>query len=81
MATFKKGIGHRNHTSNHVALSDFNFGVTPSAGSSTELSLNPLLEWHSFANVPYPGKEAYVESGGEAIICISNKKVTWDLVY
>jgi hypothetical protein len=45
--------------SNHVALSDFHYGVTPFAGSSTSLSRNPLLEWHSFANVPYPGKEGF----------------------
>lgn len=25
--------------------------------------------------------QAYVDFGAEAIICISNKKVTWDLVY
>jgi hypothetical protein len=45
--------------SSHVALSDFNYGVTPFAGSSTSLSVNPLFEWHSFANVPYPGKEGF----------------------
>lgn len=45
--------------SNHAALSDFNYGVTPFAGSSTDLSLNPLTEWHSFANVPYPGQEGF----------------------
>lgn len=40
--------------SNHVGISKFDYGVTPFAGSSTELSLNPLLEWHSFANIPSP---------------------------
>lgn len=45
--------------SNHVALSTFNYGVTPFAGSSTALSVNPLFEWHSFANVPSPGKEGF----------------------
>jgi hypothetical protein len=39
----------------HVALLSFDYGVTPFAGSSTALSRNPLLEWHSFANVPAPG--------------------------
>lgn len=45
--------------SNHVALTSFNYGVTPFAGSSTALSRNPLLEWHSFANVPSPEKEGF----------------------
>ena len=45
--------------SNHVALARFNYGVTPFAGSSTALSRNPLLEWHSFANVPSPGEDGF----------------------
>lgn len=45
--------------SSHVALANFDYGVTPFAGSSTALSRNPLLEWHSFANVPAPGEEGY----------------------
>ncbi len=45
--------------SNHVALVNFDYGVTPFAGSSTDLSLNPLFEWHSFANIPEPGKEGF----------------------
>jgi hypothetical protein len=45
--------------SNHVALVRFNYGVTPFAGSSTAVSRSPLLEWHSFANVPAPGKEGF----------------------
>ncbi|MEZ4836761.1 MAG: hypothetical protein R2873_33010 [Caldilineaceae bacterium] len=45
--------------SSHVALAHFDYGVTPFAGSSTALSRNPLLEWHSFANVPAPGKDGY----------------------
>ncbi|SEE53855.1 hypothetical protein SAMN04487765_3008 [Tenacibaculum sp. MAR_2010_89] len=45
--------------SNHVALTSFNYGVTPFAGSSTALSKNPLLEWHSFANVPAPDKDGF----------------------
>ncbi|EDO25437.1 predicted protein, partial [Nematostella vectensis] len=45
--------------SNHVALTSFNYGVTPFAGSSTALSRNPLLEWHSFANVPSPGEDGF----------------------
>ena len=40
--------------SRHVALARFDYGVTPFAGSSTDISLNPLWEWHSFANVPSP---------------------------
>ncbi|WP_207893775.1 hypothetical protein [Tenacibaculum sp. M341] len=45
--------------SNHVALTTFDYGVTPFAGSSTALSRNPLLEWHSFANVPSPDKSGF----------------------
>jgi hypothetical protein len=45
--------------SNHVALSHFDYGVTPFAGSSTAVSRNPLLEWHSFANVPAPDQDGF----------------------
>jgi hypothetical protein len=41
--------------SSHVAIARFDYGITPFAGSSTDISRNPLLEWHSFANVPAPG--------------------------
>ncbi|WP_410613555.1 hypothetical protein [Amycolatopsis sp. lyj-109] len=43
----------------HVALLSFDYGVTPFAGSSTALSRNPFLEWHSFANVPAPGQTGF----------------------
>lgn len=45
--------------SNHVAISNFNYGVTPFEGSSTDLSLSPLMEWHSFANIPSPGESGF----------------------
>jgi len=45
--------------SDHAVLANFDYGVTPFAGSSTTLSRNPLMEWHSFANVPAPGSEGY----------------------
>lgn len=45
--------------SRHVALAKFDYGVTPFAGSSTAISRNPLLEWHSFANVPSPHASGY----------------------
>lgn len=45
--------------SSHVAVTEFNYGVTPFAGSSTALSRNPLMEWHSFANVPSPHKNGF----------------------
>ncbi|MGP3982406.1 hypothetical protein [Streptomyces sp. KR80] len=45
--------------SSHVALVGFNHGVTPFAGSSTAISRSPLLEWHSFANVPAPGEAGF----------------------
>jgi hypothetical protein len=45
--------------SKHVALVSFDYGVTPFAGSSTAVSRHPLLEWHSFANVPAPGRTGF----------------------
>ncbi len=45
--------------SSHVALVDFDYGVTPFTGSSTAISRNPLFEWHSFANVKAPNKEGF----------------------
>lgn len=45
--------------SRHVALVWFDHGVTPFAGSSTSVSRSPLLEWHSFANVPTPGQSGF----------------------
>ena len=48
-----------NSPSPHVALTRFDHGVTPFAGSATTISRNPLLEWHSFANVPSPGEEGF----------------------
>ncbi len=45
--------------SNHVALVGFDHGVTPFPGSSTPVSRSPLTEWHSFANVPAPGKDGF----------------------
>lgn len=45
--------------SDHVAISEFNYGVKPFAGSSTDLSWNPLFEWHSFANIPSPQKPGF----------------------
>ncbi|NMY27772.1 hypothetical protein HBO19_17495 [Pseudomonas sp. WS 5021] len=33
--------------------------TTPFAGSSTAISLQPLLEWHSFANIPTPGQPGF----------------------
>ncbi|MBT3980278.1 MAG: hypothetical protein HOE90_02940 [Bacteriovoracaceae bacterium] len=43
----------------HVGVSKFNYGTTPFAGSSTELSINPLFEWHSFANIPSPHEPGF----------------------
>jgi len=45
--------------SDHVVLANFDYGVTPFAGSSTTISRSPLTEWHSFANVPAPGQSGY----------------------
>jgi hypothetical protein len=38
--------------STHVAIVHYDYGLTPFAGSTITISRNPLLEWHSFANVP-----------------------------
>jgi hypothetical protein len=43
----------------HVAVTKFNHGYTPFAGSSTAVSRSPLREWHSFANVPAPGEDGF----------------------
>lgn len=48
-----------NTPSSHVAISKFDYGVKPFAGSSTDLSRNPLFEWHSFANIPSPNQSGY----------------------
>lgn len=45
--------------SNHVVLAEFDHGVTPFAGSSTTISRNPMVEWHSFANVPSPDEDGF----------------------
>ena len=45
--------------SSHVALVRFDHGVTPFAGSSTAVSRSPLVEWHSFANVPAPDQHGF----------------------
>ncbi|MFE9257850.1 hypothetical protein [Streptomyces sp. NPDC006879] len=45
--------------SSHVAIARFDHGHTPFAGSSTAVSRRPLLEWHSFANVPTPGHSGF----------------------
>ncbi len=45
--------------SNHVVFLNFDYGVTPFAGSSTVLSSSPLLEWHSFANISEKDKEGF----------------------
>mgnify|MGYP001029931975 FL=1 len=45
-------------TSPHAVIARFGH-VTPFAGSSNAISLNPLLEWHSFANIPTPGESGF----------------------
>jgi len=44
--------------SSHVLIAGFEH-LTPFAGSSTAISLNPLWEWHSFANIPAPGQPGF----------------------
>ncbi|HEX5682923.1 MAG TPA: hypothetical protein VFY73_02710, partial [Ideonella sp.] len=45
--------------SSHAAVVRFNHGETPFPGSSTAVSRSPLVEWHSFANIPTPGEEGF----------------------
>jgi len=45
--------------SSHVALSRFDYGVTPFEGCSVELSRSPVLEWHAFATIVSPGVDGY----------------------
>ena len=45
--------------SDHAAIVRFNYGDTPFPGSSNAISRNPLLEWHSFANIPTSGEDGY----------------------
>jgi len=50
---------HISTPSSHVALSRFDYGVTPFEGCSVELSRSPLLEWHAFATIVTPGTDGY----------------------
>jgi len=45
--------------SSHAVVVRFDHGETPFPGSSTAISRNPLVEWHSFANIPKPGEEGF----------------------
>lgn len=46
--------------SNHAVIVSFEEGVRAAfPGSSSSISVNPLFEWHSFANIPTPGKEGF----------------------
>jgi len=45
--------------SNHAVSVRFNYGDTPFPGSSNAISVSPLREWHSFANIPTPGEDGY----------------------
>lgn len=45
--------------SNHAVLARFNYGDTPFPGSANAISVSPLREWHSFANIPAPGQAGY----------------------
>ncbi|NNA91382.1 hypothetical protein [Pseudomonas gessardii] len=53
----KVAISHQ-RPSGHAVISTLRH-TTPFAGSSTAISLQPLLEWHSFANIPAPGQPGF----------------------
>jgi NAD(P)H-flavin reductase len=57
--TLKKVPVEIEKPSDHAVVVRFNYGDTPFAGSSNALSLDPLREWHSFANIPTPGEDGY----------------------
>jgi hypothetical protein len=57
--TLKKVPIEAEKPSSHAVVVRFNYGDTPFAGSSNALSLSPLREWHSFANIPTPGEDGY----------------------
>ena len=44
--------------SGHAVIVRFTH-TTPFTGSSTAISRSPLLEWHSFANIPAPGQPGF----------------------
>ncbi len=44
--------------SNHAVIAEFEHS-NALLGSSTTLSKNPLMEWHSFANIPWPSKNGF----------------------
>ncbi len=56
--TLKKVAINIETPSKHVAIARFKH-ATPFAGSSTDISLDPLMEWHSFANVPSPNSKGF----------------------
>lgn len=53
----KVGVEHA-RPSGHAVVTRLSH-TTPFAGSSTAISRNPLLEWHSFANIPAPGEAGF----------------------
>lgn len=45
--------------SSHAAVVRFDYGLTPFTGSTSMISLTPLVEWHAFANIDIPGEAGY----------------------
>lgn len=46
--------------SNHAIVVEFSEGVRKTfPGSSSAISVDPLFEWHSFANIPRPGHNGF----------------------
>jgi hypothetical protein len=45
--------------SSHVAIVQFDYGVTPAYSSGVGISLRPLHEWHAFATISTPGRSGY----------------------
>ena len=55
----KKVMVEHVNPSDHAIILKFDYGDTPFPGSSNAISRQPLLEWHSFANIPTPGTSGY----------------------
>ena len=58
-ARLKRVPVHIVKPSKHAVVVQYNFGDNAFAGSSNAVSLRPLLEWHSFANIPAPGVSGF----------------------
>lgn len=57
--TLRKALVLVTKPSSHAIIVQFPSTFTAFPGSSSALSVSPLLEWHSFANIPKPGEDGF----------------------